>query len=91
MVWRAAPTHFQLIEEQGGGGNRHYSLLIERNQNTIDIQLVGPTKACGKVLSIKTDLVSIKTPLLLINIIAMTTKLSFPHKRSPLCFTSMGF
>ena len=42
---------------------------IFRSEKTIEIQLVRLTEVCGKVLSEKTGYKSVKTPLLLSNVI----------------------
>ena len=42
---------------------------IFKSEKTIEIELVGPTEVCGKVLSEKTGYKSVKTPLLLSNVI----------------------
>ena len=42
---------------------------IFKTQNTIEIQLVSPTEVSGKVLSVKNGSKSIKTALLLSNVI----------------------
>ena len=40
-----------------------------KTEKTIEIQLVRPTKVCGQVLSEKNGYKSVKTPLLLSNVI----------------------
>ena len=42
---------------------------IFKTEKTIEIQLVRPTEVCGKVLSEKNGLKSVKTALLLYNVI----------------------
>ena len=42
---------------------------ILKNEKTIEIQLVRPTEVCGKVLSEKNGYKSVKTALLLYNVI----------------------
>ena len=42
---------------------------IQNEKNTIEIQLVRPTEVCGKVLSVENVNKSVKTALLLSNVI----------------------
>ena len=43
--------------------------IFKSEKKTIEIQLVRPTEVCGKVLSEKNGYKSVKTPLLLSNVL----------------------
>ena len=55
---------------------------IFKTEKTVEIQLVRLTEVCGKVLSEKTGYKSVKTPLLLSNVIDVDHQNSclFPNK-----------
>ena len=57
---------------------------IFNTEKTLEIQLVRPTEVCGKVLGEKTGYTSVKTPLLLSNVIHLD------HQNSCL-FTNKGY
>ena len=65
---------------------------IFKTEKTIEIQLVRPTKVCGKVLSKKNGYKSVKTSLLLSNVIDADHQNSCLFTNKGLFFvTFMGF
>ena len=63
---------------------------IFKTEKTIEIQLVRPTEVCGKVPSEKNAYKSVKTALLLSNVIDVDQQL-FVYKQRPYFITFMGF
>ena len=65
---------------------------IFKTEKTIEIQLVRPTKVCGKVLSEKNGYKSVKTSLILSNVIdADHQKQLFVYKQRPFIITCIDF
>ena len=65
---------------------------IFKTEKTIEIHLVRPTEVCGKVLSEKYVYKSVKTALLLSNVIdADHQKQLFVYKQRPFFITFIGF
>ena len=54
---------------------------ISKTEKTVEIQLVRPTEICGKVLGEKNGYKSIKTSLLLSNVIDADHENSFVYKQ----------